>query len=531
MTAVDRVLPLEDATPVPGAARIAIACPHPAETAQLASLIVEGGRHQLVAATDTLPGAAALARDGAVDAVVLHEELGPLGVFDNLRSLVSQAPAVGVVVLVREETPQAYRTALRGGARGLLRTPPTVEDLHAALDGALDWSRVVSAGVGAPVAGEGPGGRLVVVAGAKGGVGTSLIAVLLAQSLLEGRRLRVCLVDFDLQSGDVGSLLGLQPRRTVIDLLALTDETDRGPIEEGLSAHESGLRVLLAPEEGEQAERVDTAAARRILGALRALFDVVVVDVGTVVSEAGASATEVADASLLVVTPDALAMRGATRLVALWERLRVRGADCRILVNRASRRSEVQGDLIGRVTRLPVLRTQIPAGFWELEPIANGGGTFSVFKPGPVRTAIARVRDELGYRPGGAAVDPTARRRRSGLRRAAAGEGGYLTAEFVAMLGLVTVSVLLLLQALLIGLTLVIGQHAAREGARAYARGGATEEAALADLPGAWRAGADVGRAGGDVRVTLPVPALVPVAADWTLTVEAGASRDGRRSL
>jgi len=530
MTTADRVLPLEESAPARGAARIAIACPHPAETAQLASLIVEGGRHQLVAATDTLPGAVALARDGAVDAVVLHEELGPLGVFDNLRSLVSQAPAVGVVVLVREETPQAYRTALRGGARGLLRTPPTVEDLHAALDGALDWSRVVSAGVGGPVEGEGPGGRLVVVAGAKGGVGTSLIAVLLAQSLLEGRRLRVCLVDFDLQSGDVGTLLGLQPRRTVIDLLALTDETDRGPIEEGLSAHESGLRVLLAPEEGEQAERVDTAAARRILGALRALFDVVVVDVGTVVSEAGASATEVADASLLVVTPDALAMRGATRLVALWERLRVRGADCRILVNRASRRSEVQGDLIGRVTRLPVLRTQIPAGFWELEPIANGGGTFTVFKPGPVRSAIARVRDELGYRPGGAAVNPAARRRRSGLRRAS-GEGGYLTAEFVAMLGLVTVSVLLLLQALLVGLTLVLGQHAAREGARAYARGGDMEESAMADLPGAWRDGADVGRSGGDVRVTLPVPALVPVASDWTMTVEAGASRDGRRSL
>jgi len=505
------------AEPELGPARVALAARDQTLVAQLVSLLVEGGRYDLAGTAGTLSELVALTREEQVDVILLHEDLGPLNVFDNLRALVAQAPAVATVLLVREDTPQVYRSALRGGARGLLQLPPTVDDVQSALDGALEWARAMSSGPARPRGSDPQNGRLLTVAGAKGGVGTSTIAAHLAHALVEGRRMRVCLVDFDLQAGDIAHLLGLTRRRSVVDLLAVTDETDRRPLEEGLSAHESGLQVLLAPEEGEQAERVDTAASRRILGMLRSLFDVVVVDAGAVVTEAGAVAAEVADLILVVVTPDAPAMRGAHRLTALWERLHVRNANVRVLVNRASRRAEVQGELVGKVTRLPVLRTQIPAGFWELEQGLNGG-TLGGGKPGAVRTAIGRLRDELGL---------SVPRRRGRLR----GDAGVLTAELVAGFWLFTFVVLTLLQGLVMGLTLLMGEHAAREGAREYGRGASMEtvqEAVEADLVGIWaRSGASVEEVDGGLAVTLGVPTLVP----WpeslrTLTVQVGARRD-----
>lgn len=495
--------------------RLLIAVRDQTLVAQLVSLLMEGGRYELVGAVATLDAVIEHAQDGVVDVLLLHEDLGPLGVFDNLRTLVARVPTVATVLLVREDSPQAYRSALHGGARGLLQLPPSVVDLHGALDGAMEWSRAISS-PGAETGGGDAHGRVVVLAGAKGGVGTSTVAVHLGRALLEDRRRRVCLVDFDLQSGDIGNLLGVTPRHSVIDLLSVSDETDRRPLEESLAAHGSGLQVLLAPLEGEQSDRVDTSAARRVLSALRTIFDVVIVDIGSVVTEAGAAAAEAADLVLVVATPDALAMRGTVRLLGLWERLHVRVAQVRVVINRASRRSEVQGDLIGKVTRLPVLRTQLPAGFWELEPTLTGDAPRGS-KPGPVMTSMGRLRDELG-------LAKSARRR--GRAAGARSETGSLAVELVLVLLPMLLTGLVMLQLLLGGLTAVLGTHAALEGAREYSRGGDWEEAAVEDLPGAWD-DVELDHDDDELRVTLAVPTLPGLGGTWSMTVRAGAREDG----
>src|SRR4030095_12017120 len=125
----------------------------------------------------------------------------------------------------------------------------------------------------------GVGGTLLAVAGAKGGVGASTVAAhlaLLARGNAQQRR--VCLVDLDLQAGDVPQLLNLTYHRTISDLVEVSDELTARALEETLYVHPSGMRVLLAPGKGERGEDITGRVAKQVLGGLKARFDVVVVD-------------------------------------------------------------------------------------------------------------------------------------------------------------------------------------------------------------------------------------------------------------
>ena len=200
-------------------------------------------------------------------------------------------------------------------------------------------------------AGASLGGQLIAVAGSKGGVGTTTVALhlgLAAARMAPGRP--VCLVDFDLQKGDFRALLDTPHRRSVADLIVVSSEISVRHLQETLYTHKDGFRLLLAPEEGEKAEDVDATVARNVLNAVKARHALTVVDIGAVATEATAIAAEMATQVLVVTTPDVLALRGVRRMRDLWKRLNVReDDDIRIVLNQASRRREIQPDLARKV--------------------------------------------------------------------------------------------------------------------------------------------------------------------------------------
>ena len=194
--------------------------------------------------------------------------------------------------------------------------------------------------------------QLIAVAGSKGGVGTTTVAlqlVLAATRMAPGRP--VCLVDFDLHKGDLRALLDAPHRRSVADLV-VANEIGVRHLQETLYTHTDGFRVLLAPEEGEQAGDIDSAVARNVLSAVKARHALTVVDVGAVRHRGDAIAAELASHVLIVTTPDVLALRGVRRMRELWKRLGVRAdEDVRVVLNQASRGREIQPDLARKVDR------------------------------------------------------------------------------------------------------------------------------------------------------------------------------------
>ncbi|MFJ8788005.1 CpaE family protein [Streptomyces sp. NPDC102462] len=372
-----------------------------------------GDSTQLV---DTLARLAAESVDELPEVVVVHERIGPVPALELVREIALRHPAAGVILVTTDAGPGLFSAAMDSGARGLVTLPLNYDELASRVHAVAQWSQGVRRhlGHGADVFG-GVGGTVVTVSGAKGGVGATFAAVQLALAAQASGR-STALVDLDLQTGDIASYLDIQFRRSVADLAAITDISPR-VLADAVFRHDTGLALLLAPGEGERGEEVTDRAARQIIGALRSRYEVVVVDCGAQLSGAGATAVEMAGTALLLTTPDVVAVRAAKRTVRMWDRLQIRKAEeTTVVVNRHTRSTEIQPQLIQRITGTALARTTVPAGFKELQGVVDAGRVHELDSRSAVKQALWALAGELGL--AGAPEAPTHRGRPRGDRGA-----------------------------------------------------------------------------------------------------------------
>jgi pilus assembly protein CpaE len=126
-------------------------------------------------------------------------------------------------------------------------------------------------------ASDGAHGSLVCVLGPKGGIGKTVTSTNLGVALADAGH-RTVVVDLDLQFGDAGLALGLQPERTIYDLATSGGALDADKIDGYLAEHGSGLRVLLAPVRPDQAQSITVEFLKELYATLTTAFDFVVVD-------------------------------------------------------------------------------------------------------------------------------------------------------------------------------------------------------------------------------------------------------------
>jgi pilus assembly protein CpaE len=120
-------------------------------------------------------------------------------------------------------------------------------------------------------------GSLVCVLGPKGGIGKTVTSTNLGVALADAGH-RTVVVDLDLQFGDAGLALGLQPERTIYDLATSGGALDAEKVDGYLAEHGSGLRVLLAPVRPDQAQSISVEFLKELYATLAAAYDFVVVD-------------------------------------------------------------------------------------------------------------------------------------------------------------------------------------------------------------------------------------------------------------
>lgn len=352
-----------------------------------------------------------------LDLVMVDEDITPQSGQELVREITLRRPHIAAVLISDRLDEQVLSRALEAGARGVLGREPSLEELSARLTSVAEWSRGMRRWLGSGSAAENIGGRrgrLVTLAGAKGGTGATTLAVQLALAAATAGR-SVCLVDMDLQTGDVPTYLDMVHRRSIADLVSVADELTGPMLADALFVHEAGPHVLLAPSESERAEDVTLLATRQILGVLRSRYEVVIVDCGAFMTEGSVSAVEMADQAVITVTPDLPCLRSAKRLAHLWERLRVRKPDqVSVVLTRQSRKNEIQPDFASRILGMPLLRTTVPPAFRALERAINNGALGRVDDDG-FRRAVTQLGEELGVLP-----IPTGSEGRGGARRAKA---------------------------------------------------------------------------------------------------------------
>jgi pilus assembly protein CpaE len=282
----------------------------------------------------------------------VHDALGPASVTDTVRDLTLRNPGLAVMVVTTSQTAATYRAALDAGARGVLEFPFGLEDVNHRLGSVLEWAQTLRAAMAdnpeASARRADRGARVIAIAGAKGGVGTTVIATHLAWDVVRSDpNIRVCLVDLAVENGDVPSYLDVAHRVSIADLAKISEDLSPRAVSDTVVVHSSRLHLLLAPPEIRDTEFVTPEAVRRILAQLRGLYHLVVVDAGSAVTTTQAAMVETADVTLQVVTADVPALRAARRQTLAWESLGVVSDEAlKVVVNRFVRRSEIQQDTI-----------------------------------------------------------------------------------------------------------------------------------------------------------------------------------------
>jgi len=187
-------------------------------------------------------------------------------------------------------------------------------------------------------------GKIVSVFSAKGGVGCSTIAVNLAIALQQTAAIKVAVVDTSLQFGDVGVLLNLYASRTIADLASLADELDNEIINDIFIPHSSGIKALLAPPRPEVADTVTPGLISNVLERLTSIFDIILVDTGSVLDDIVLNVLDISDKIIVVTTPEIPAIKNAKQFFEVTEALEYDRSRIMFVLNKMDKRINIRAE-------------------------------------------------------------------------------------------------------------------------------------------------------------------------------------------
>jgi pilus assembly protein CpaE len=172
--------------------------------------------------------------------------------------------------------------------------------------------------------------------GAKGGAGTTTVAVNCGVELARLTKRPTVVVDLKNCLGEVALFLGVRPRFTVLDAIENLHRLDKNFLTELVAKHKSGLDILAGSEQFDRPNAQDAGAVEELLRVLAKTYDYVIIDAGNVINACVAAALYAADTIFLVTNPDVPSIRNAQRLVDRVRQLGAGSERVKVLLNRVS---------------------------------------------------------------------------------------------------------------------------------------------------------------------------------------------------
>jgi pilus assembly protein CpaE len=285
-------------------------------------------------------------KEAAVPTVVVFGPSfsGPVGL-KEIADFVRDRPDVSAVLVAEELSTQLLQQAIRSGVSDVITIPEDATQLIEAIDRAAENLNVVAAPRSdGPSAGPAPDarGRLVTVFSTKGGAGKSFVASNLAVLLARRSDQPVCIVDADLQFGDIAVMLKLVPQHTVADAVSAIARLDVPLIRSLLVRHEpSGLLVLPAPTEPAFADQIRAGDLVKILETIRAFCSYVVVDTASYFEETVIQILEQSDDIVLVAGMDVPNIKNVKLGLNTLRLLNVPPSKIKLVLNRANSKVKI----------------------------------------------------------------------------------------------------------------------------------------------------------------------------------------------
>jgi pilus assembly protein CpaE len=237
----------------------------------------------------------------------------------------------------------------------------------------------------------------------KGGVGKTTIAFNLAVAMGQAGQ-RTVLVDGSLQLGDMRALLKV-PANTPSMLDLPTDRVSESDLQEVLWRDPSGIDILLAPPRIEMAEMITSGDLGKVMSMLRRVYQVVVIDTHSSLSDHTMAFLDLADTIVEIVTYDSTTIHNTIAMADVFRSIGYPATKVRYLVNRADSPGGIDpNDLARAIGRIPE-HTVVSDGPLVVQA-NNEGIPFVISEPGArISQDVVRVAAELlGARAAAAAV-------------------------------------------------------------------------------------------------------------------------------
>ncbi len=280
------------------------------------------------------------------DALAIYLGSRPGQVLALLKRVRALHPGLQAIAMVDDAERSLVQSVAEAGCTDIVVLREGPADLRRAVEGLATRD-------GPPVV----DGEVVAVMGAKGGVGTTVIAANLAAELAVRTRQRVILVDLHLYLGDAAVVLDMPPRPSALWFIHRGSAADAQTWSEAPPLHRSGFRLLGLDGELSEADPVTAEQVVYFAQRLRQRYDFVVIDVGSEVNEVSLAACSVANQRLLVTTTDLAARTGARRRYQALRELGVEGAPARAVINRAQDLDDEALEDLARSIGVPIVGT------------------------------------------------------------------------------------------------------------------------------------------------------------------------------
>ncbi len=263
-------------------------------------------------------------------AIVIIDVQSRESALTTLRILHEALPETWFFISAAADDPQLIIESMHAGAREFLPKPPSIEKLTQALERYTAERQKTAGNIK---------GKIFGVTSAKGGAGTTSIAINLAVASAVNPNSKVALVDLGSPVGDVAEYLNLKSKYTVADAVASTTKLDCVLLESYMSSTH-GVSVLPGNKEFHSG-LFREEALEKMFQVLSETFTHTFVDMAcSHDQEQLETATKFCDAILIILTPELPALWRTDRLIRLFGKKGC-GNKLRLVVNRASKKREI----------------------------------------------------------------------------------------------------------------------------------------------------------------------------------------------
>ncbi|MCL2881731.1 MAG: hypothetical protein FWF45_02405 [Coriobacteriia bacterium] len=326
-------------------------------------------------------------------------DLAPLNLIDALRR---EHPKISSILMADDLNPEMVSRAMLAGARATLPTGASELDLAEVLRLLARASQAAAGKGGSEISADASAqrGTIAVVFGARGGAGKSTLSALLAL-LAAQADLDVALVDFDIQFGDMGFLFGSDPGYTLIDLAVALEQGNRQSRNFSEQV-EAGVNLYAPMPSSQQADDI-AGQARRLLNAIAAEHELVIVNTGAFQALLHAELLDTADVAVCVLDQTLVGAWATHRLREICVGLGIPPVRLRYVVDRARSGGGYRPsiDEISTILEGVALRT-IDDGGLKLSQILDAGdfGALIQKSRGAFAAQISLILDDIALATG-----------------------------------------------------------------------------------------------------------------------------------